>query len=423
MALDPQLQLSETQCVRLADVRTSPAKFARALEAAKIDPGYVRCLCTAARSRLVIRRKANAGTAAVFFVAGWPGAGREHDMECPFYKEAEGESTRASLTASGLHENDDGSFKITPAFSLSIRIDARQKSDPRGSRAKTGSGTRGLSLLAVLQDMWEKRGLHRWRAGWSRDWSRIRIEALRHAERGCLGRVSMAELLYVPPRFDSANAESIRNEFAERFAPLYSSAQAFVAAEKALAAGRPALAERKTALILATLRTVSATQFGFDVRLGQVSRPIYCKNILKDSLERRFGRIDDPDRPLVGLFHVEGTPRGHLSLLNAGLMQVAARFIPVESSYEKEVADALIAADRSFEKPMRYETGEGVLPDFILLDTGGRPCYMEIYGVTGREKYDERKAQKRALYREKGLIVWEWDVTRSREMPALPQKR
>ena len=108
-------------------------------------------------------------------------------------------------------------------------------------------------------------------------------------------------------------------------------------------------------------------------------------------------------------------------------MRVSSRFIPVDSSYEEVVADALVMANRDFSKPVKIETGTDsldgkVLADFILYDTASRRCYMEVYGVEGREEYDVRKREKQHIYRQNGVEIWEWDLTRTREMPALPPR-
>ena len=150
-----------------------------------------------------------------------------------------------------------------------------------------------------------------------------------------------------------------------------------------------------------------------------------------ERLKRRFGRALDTvsvgEGHVIGIFHVEGTPRGHLQLIDAGFMRVSSRFIPVESSYEETVADALVAADRDFTKPIRLEMGDEtlsgkVLPDFILYDTAARRCYMEVFGVQGREDYDVRKLEKRQVYDQKGVMLWDWDLSASKEMPPLPRR-
>jgi hypothetical protein len=87
--------------------------------------------------------------------------------------------------------------------------------------------------------------------------------------------------------------------------------------------------------------------------------------------------------------------RWHLLVVEAGLMATTRIFIPTDSSYEREVFDALLKAGRRFLKPLRYR-GEDTHPDALLLDTP-RPVPMEIWGFTG-EAYARRRYEKTARY-------------------------
>jgi hypothetical protein len=73
------------------------------------------------------------------------------------------------------------------------------------------------------------------------------------------------------------------------------------------------------------------------------------------------------------------------------------------------MADALVAADRTFVKPLRYDGVSAVFPDFVIVD-GQQPVYVEVYGVQGREKYEQRKQAKRDYYHSQGGRCIEWSV-------------
>ena len=103
-------------------------------------------------------------------------------------------------------------------------------------------------------------------------------------------------------------------------------------------------------------------------------------------------------------------------------MPTNKNYIPIDSSYEKQVCDALIEQNRRFVKPLRYDAGNEVLEDFFLIDTDEQ-VPMEIYGMTGNEEYDERKKAKIAIYERSGLPFWHWDVKLSPKMwPTFPDK-
>lgn len=93
-------------------------------------------------------------------------------------------------------------------------------------------------------------------------------------------------------------------------------------------------------------------------------------------------------------------------------------YIPVDSSHELTMANALIAAQRGFTKPLRYDHDEAGLPDFVLTDlitnggTGvskaGPAAVVEVWGVANSRTYEQRKLTKLARYKEEGVSVIEW---------------
>lgn len=433
MSADPDVRIA-TKRVRLSAVREAPATYSRDFEQARVDPGHGWCLCTPnTPHRLVIRRKSHAGTAAVFFLAGWPDEGEAHDIDCPFYKDPESESGKTSESKSCFEEGADGTFKITPRFSVSLKVDATVRDkDPVEPSAGGSRSTRGATLLALLQYLWSETGLHRWRAGWNRDWGRVRYELGTKVQDGQMGKKSLADLIYIPPRYTPAAADKNKAEFAARQEPLFTSSRKFLDAQEKIAAGKAASAVRETLLIIAPLRGIKESQYdSFQIQLGHIAQSIYCKSALMRKLQSRFGRtlktLGDREGHVIGIFHVEGTPRGYLHLIDAGFMRTSSRFIPVDSSYEETVAEALVAANRNFAKPVHIESGDDtiggkVLPDFILYDTASRRCYMEVFGIEGREEYDRRKREKREFYRDQGVATWEWDLTQTRDMPELPPR-
>lgn len=433
MSANPEVRIG-TLRIRLAALREAPARYSHAFAEAKVDPGHGWCLCGPVPRRLVIRRKSHSGSAAVFFLAGWPDEGEAHDvLKCPFYKEPEHESGQSSESKSCFSEDADGTFHITPAYSVSLKINAATRTpDPIEQADKPTTSTRGSTLLATLQYLWAKAGLHRWRAGWDRDWGRVRYELELTAQNGKMGKHSLSDVLYVPPRYAPASADRNRELLNARLEPLFASTKAYLDAQTRLAAGKSASAVKETLFIIAPLRSIKPGKYGSHVfQLGHIGQPVYCKASLMERLERRFGRVLNTltrgEGHVVGIFQVEGTTHKNLQLMDAGLMRVANRFIPVESSYEETVADALVAADRDFTKPIRLEISDDtlsgkVLPDFILYDTSARRCYMEVFGVQGREDYDARKKEKRQFYEQKGVMLWDWDLSSTSEMPSLPTR-
>lgn len=101
------------------------------------------------------------------------------------------------------------------------------------------------------------------------------------------------------------------------------------------------------------------------------------------------------------------------------------RDAPVDSRrfgrYEAAVAAALVAAERRFEKPLRFDAGtEQVFPDFWLRDRS-EIVPMEVWGLTDPD-YAARKAQKIAHYDEKygPGKWWQWDAAAGAPIPPFP---
>lgn len=83
------------------------------------------------------------------------------------------------------------------------------------------------------------------------------------------------------------------------------------------------------------------------------------------------------------------------------------------------MADHLSRAGRTFVKPLRYDAADAVFPDFVLLDTDPLTC-VEVWGITGREDYDERKRAKQAHYQQAATPLIEWNVHDDLPPPVAP---
>lgn len=84
-----------------------------------------------------------------------------------------------------------------------------------------------------------------------------------------------------------------------------------------------------------------------------------------------------------------------MTLGNYCLIPVSNRGLYVESSYEKSVFDSFSVKGKRFIKPyLPIEEYGGFIPDFILYEEGKKDMIGEIFGIKGREDYEERKIEK-----------------------------
>lgn len=111
--------------------------------------------------------------------------------------------------------------------------------------------------------------------------------------------------------------------------------------------------------------------------------------------------------------------------IDIALMVVSPRFIPLDSSHEATIEKKLWEEERAFIKPLRYDSEEDTLPDFILTDTESEDTVpLEVFGMNTPE-YIERKLHKQAQYAEKygDDKWWSWDATMPdalNNIPAFP---
>ncbi len=78
----------------------------------------------------------------------------------------------------------------------------------------------------------------------------------------------------------------------------------------------------------------------------------------------------------------QNLPRSSCRIIDAALMTVSPRYIPLDSRYEGMVEACLWQEKRAFIKPLRYDGEENVLPDFVLTDAAGAEALpMEVFGM------------------------------------------
>ncbi|WP_345817763.1 DUF1173 family protein (plasmid) [Paraburkholderia sp. PREW-6R] len=99
----------------------------------------------------------------------------------------------------------------------------------------------------------------------------------------------------------------------------------------------------------------------------------------------------------------DGNPRA----IDLALQLCNRAFIPCDSSYEVEMANRLVQERRRFEKPLRRNDGDDMLPDFRLTDTA-RPAVIQVYGMEPNDAYQARKREKQALYASRNEPCVEW---------------
>ncbi|MCA1217378.1 DUF1173 family protein [Streptomyces sp. 8L] len=392
-----------TPGVRLADrslplnaLREHANDYAHLFARARAEVGHGQCLCHTPALRLVIR----CSQAGRYHLAGWPGEGELHDPSCSFHKLTSELTGRVSYSAEAINESDDG---VTIRFSAAL---ARKLSAPESATPSTGQrqgrARRTIGLLGLLHWLWEETQLTAWHPRWQRRTWSVCHARLSEQIAGCsINQEELTDALYVVPPF--------REQYARRNSAAF---QTFLIARLK----RHGDTQRR-GLILGEIRDVKPTRYGIRYALAHHRGALFATTALDERLRRSYrpafsAASDEHGARRIGLFLVELSPKGNVRVVDMAAMLVSKLYVPADSSHEVIMANALTDAGRAYIKPMRYDGSDLVFPDFVLTDD--RPhSYVEVYGIHGRESYDQRKRVKQAHYQRQGAALIEWDVAHS----------
>ncbi|MCZ4603314.1 DUF1173 family protein [Streptomyces sp. Lzd4kr] len=396
-------QADRADRVRLADkslplivLREHATDYATLFARARAEVGHGQCLCQTPALRLVIR----CSRAGRYHLAGWPGEGELHDPRCSFHKLASELTGRDGYSTEAIHESDDG---VAIRFSAAL---ARKLSAPEPATTPTehreGRARRTVGLLGLLHWLWEETQLIAWHPRWRRRTWWVCHARLSEQIAGCsINNEELTEALYVVPPFREQHAR--RN----------------IAAFETFRIAR--LKRRgdtqRRGLILGEIRDVKPTRYGIRYALAHHHGALFANNALDARLRRSYrpafsAAADEHGARRIGLFLVELSPKGNVRVVDMAAMLVSKLYIPADSSHEVVMANALTGAGRAYVKPVRYDGSDLVFPDFVLTDTHPH-SYVEVYGIHGRESYDQRKRVKQAHYQRQGAALIEWDVAYS----------
>lgn len=389
---------AETHRVRLAGrdlalsgVRGDPERYARLFAQARAELGHAQCLCRKPPLRLVIR----CSRAGRFHVAGWPGEGYLHARECEFRKADPSMSGRGEYTDAIL-EGEITSIRL--AVALTTLAGTRFSQPASIAPQSSGNQRQSMGLLGLLHYFWDESQLATWCRGTRRDWRGCHEALVRETQRCVINGQIGPTALYVVPPFERDLADQ--------------KALAFEQFIQHLGASR-ASRERRSALVLGEIKEVGPGRYGTQISLRHLRRRLFATQALTDRVQRSytqaFATINAQAGRRIGIFLVDLSAGGHLNVIDMAVMLTSLNYIPADSSYEIVMADALVAADRTFVKPLRYDGVSAVFPDFVIID-GQQPVYVEVYGVQGREKYEQRKHVKRDYYGSQGGRCIEWSV-------------
>lgn len=340
---------------------------------------------------------------AVFSLARFSLTGGQHAPDCQFYSASPSQSGPGGDALGVIDQRPDGSVHIRLEIAIRERGEVAAPARPGTMPAHHAFAAKqsSMKLLGLLHYLWEEAGLNQWKPAFAgkRRASLSYWWVNNAADNVWTGQVKLVDQLLLPA-FAADTREADRN-------------RARVAA---------ALQAKHRMLLIAPLASFTQERSDTMARQLKISgfhgMPMAFMQVgLWETTMRKFPSAMGAWRSghgTVAIAQIElkqGTKGVYAFVIDIALMSITAEFVPVESSYERVVAEELVAQGRAFMKPMRYDAGAGqVLPDFILTDTL-REVPLEVFGRDDAE-YVRRKAEKSAYYDEQYGREgwWSWDA-------------
>ncbi len=203
-----------------------------------------------------------------------------------------------------------------------------------------------LSLRGLLHYLWDQAELTRWQPGFAgkRSWGTVRKYLLLAAENKVARGEALRIRLFIPEPFSPEQRDALN---ARRVAQ-WSHAVA--------TRGRP----QHLMLLIAEVKEIVPSRYGFKAVIKHVPDQAFA---LDEHLYRRLGRrfeseltlwgsADNVHMIVIATFGV--SEAGVPTFAEMSLMPVTPQWLPVESSFERQLIEHLIAEGRSFIKGLRY---------------------------------------------------------------------
>jgi len=361
-----------------------------------------RCLCMPGGVEMYVARHS------LFVVKRMPDSGSTHHPGCPSYEPEARQSGLGELMGEAVLESEPGRVELRVDFPWTRVIG---QSVPRGEAqdvAEVGVPRRRMSLRALMHFLFERSGFNRWSPAMAgkRNQGVLRKYLLEAAEEITVKGVPLAERLYIPEPF----SENSKVEAAQR-------------RREKLAVLRPRDGQTPLAIVIGEYKISEATAQGHRVWIRHMpDAPLLIAGRAWERIERVF----------APLFEARDADIGHSVRLviaalicarreytyeidSVSLMLTSEQWIPIEGVHELPLVDALVAQQRRFVKPLRYDAHSAApFPNALLLDAGPSPVPLHVLSRFMNPK--ERAAKEKAIARA-GEIAWVWSTDQA--MPSL----
>lgn len=398
----------ERQCFLIKGVRygASDVTLQAALEQIYNTNESPYCMCRPGGVQMYVAKYSQ------YVIKRLPETGHAHHPSCPSYELPPSESGLGELIGEAVIERDAESVELRTAFPLT-RVHGRSIQRGEGDPASDVQASRhALSLRAMVHWLWERAGINRWYPTMKgrRHWATVRKHVLEHAHHVRTKGCALSDVLLLPEPFNLADKEAQAERRREAMRALNSPMSDV---------------QHRMMIVLGEFSAAEDSMVGKRVIVKHMPEtPLLVEDDVWTRLQKAFqpalqARSADPQLRLIiaALIYAR---RDRIYLIDrASLMLTTETWIPVEDASEAVLIRHLTQAERSFLKPLRYDSKHSArFPNVKLLDTGEQCATLDIVDPMATEQ--DRRAKLKAL-QDRPAGSWVWDV--SQPMPPLPPKR
>jgi len=346
-----------------------------------------------------------------YVVKRMPDTGHLHAPECDSFEVVDAETGRGLHATDAIQRMEDGRLKIRLGFPLT-RYDG--KSVPHGvdggSSSDAVEGNQGsLTIGALLHLLWHEAGFNKWspKMQGKRHWGLVRHFLLEAATDIDAKGGRLAEHLLVPEPFRRNRKDEMAERLAQQLAKL----------------DPPRKGVHPMLVLIGELKDLEDAPTGGRAVIKHLPTvTLHVSDDLMQKIKRHFGAAIEAVQTGdgAGLVMACTVRRAEDKYIvdAATLMMVTRQWIPVENRFERAVADALVAADRSFIKLLRYGAPDRyAYANFVLRDTGEHPVHMDIVVDS---KDGVAQAAKETRIARRAEETWVWRTGQTLHMPPLP---
>jgi hypothetical protein len=367
-------------------------------------PVRPRCSCTAEGVEMYVSKFTD------FVIKRMPETGVEHRPTCPSYELPAGESGLGEVLGEAIIERGPDGVELRLGFPLTRRIGRTFAIAEPAPPGEVTVARKTLSLRGLLHYLWERAGFNRWypRMQGKRSYWVLRKFLLQASEEVETKGLRLAERVFIPENFSREKSAEIVRRRDEALSILLSA---------------DADLNFKMMIAIGELKEFAATTLGYGLVLKHLpERAFLLDRTAGERTKRTFEAellVWSAGQAKLIAACLVYAKREHLYQIETlTLMMTSSEWIPIDHAYEKDVVDKLVAEQRAFLKPLRYEAKHGGrFPNFLLLDGGERPVALDILSAFSTDQERAAKASAISTRNPKG---WAWDTARDAFIPDLP---